>query len=136
MRRITGGQGLVLAVVPGRGAMLLVLVFLYEALPEELVFRGYLQRNLHTELPAGQAVVVQGVLFIALRLPRRGRPVALPALRRRGRGLRGGGGGRVRRARARRAAVPRRLDVSGPAAPRRARLVRHRAVAPGRRPGA
>ncbi|MFF0729611.1 CPBP family intramembrane glutamic endopeptidase [Streptomyces sp. NPDC004134] len=52
------------AEVAGVAAMLVVLVFLYEALPEELVFRGYLQRNLHTELPAGQAVAVQGVLFM------------------------------------------------------------------------
>lgn len=43
--------------------MLVLLVFLYEALPEELVFRGYVQRNLLTALPAGQAVVIQAVLF-------------------------------------------------------------------------
>ncbi|MEU5906814.1 type II CAAX endopeptidase family protein [Micromonospora sp. NPDC047527] len=44
-------------------ALLVVLVFLYEALPEELVFRGYLQRNLATRLPVWQAVVGQAVLF-------------------------------------------------------------------------
>ncbi|MET8311880.1 MULTISPECIES: CPBP family intramembrane glutamic endopeptidase [unclassified Micromonospora] len=44
-------------------ALLVVLVFLYEALPEELVFRGYLQRNLATRLPAWQAVIGQAVLF-------------------------------------------------------------------------
>ncbi|WP_407561383.1 CPBP family intramembrane glutamic endopeptidase [Streptomyces sp. 184] len=51
------------AEVAGVAAMLVVLVFLYEALPEELVFRGYVQRNLLTALPAGRAVVVQAVLF-------------------------------------------------------------------------
>ncbi|MEV4659412.1 CPBP family intramembrane glutamic endopeptidase [Micromonospora sp. NPDC049301] len=44
-------------------ALLVVLVFLYEALPEELVFRGYLHRNLATRLPAWQAVIGQAVLF-------------------------------------------------------------------------
>ncbi|PWR05178.1 hypothetical protein DKT68_28275 [Micromonospora acroterricola] len=44
-------------------ALLVVLVFLYEALPEELVFRGYLHRNLATRLPAWQAVVGQAALF-------------------------------------------------------------------------
>ncbi|MER5319249.1 CPBP family intramembrane glutamic endopeptidase [Streptosporangium roseum] len=44
-------------------ALLVVLVFLYEALPEELVFRGYLQRNLATMLPAWQAVAGQAALF-------------------------------------------------------------------------
>lgn len=44
-------------------ALLVVLVVLYEALPEELVFRGYLQRNLVTVLPAWQAVIGQAALF-------------------------------------------------------------------------
>ncbi|MDP9847041.1 CPBP family intramembrane glutamic endopeptidase [Streptosporangium lutulentum] len=44
-------------------ALLVVLVFLYEALPEELVFRGYLQRNLVTALPAWQTVIAQAALF-------------------------------------------------------------------------
>lgn len=51
------------AEVAGVAAMLVVLVFLYEALPEELVFRGYVQGNLLTALPAGQTVVLQAVLF-------------------------------------------------------------------------
>ncbi|MEK8105167.1 CPBP family intramembrane glutamic endopeptidase [Micromonospora sp. M12] len=34
-----------------------------EALPEELIFRGYLQRNLVTRLPVWQALVGQAVLF-------------------------------------------------------------------------
>ncbi|MFD6682597.1 CPBP family intramembrane glutamic endopeptidase [Micromonospora parva] len=44
-------------------ALLVVLVFLKEALPEELIFRGYLQHNLATRLPAWQAVLGQAVLF-------------------------------------------------------------------------
>lgn len=40
-----------------------VLVFLYEALPEELIFRGYFYRNLAGSLPRWQAVVVQAALF-------------------------------------------------------------------------
>ncbi|WP_433270333.1 lysostaphin resistance A-like protein [Micromonospora vinacea] len=47
----------------GVAALLVALVFLYEALPEELVFRGYLQRNLATRLPAWQAVLGQALLF-------------------------------------------------------------------------
>lgn len=43
--------------------LLLVLVFLGEALPEELVFRGYLYRNLAQVLPVWAAVVVQAGLF-------------------------------------------------------------------------
>ena len=42
---------------------LLVLVLLYEALPEELVFRGYLYRNLATALPRWAAVLAQAALF-------------------------------------------------------------------------
>ncbi|WP_250034840.1 CPBP family intramembrane glutamic endopeptidase [Paractinoplanes maris] len=42
---------------------LLVLVFLYEALPEELIFRGYLFRNLATALPTWAVVLVQAALF-------------------------------------------------------------------------
>ncbi|MGW5560098.1 CPBP family intramembrane glutamic endopeptidase [Micromonospora sp. NPDC003944] len=44
-------------------ALLVVLVFLKEALPEELVFRGYLQHHLAARLTAWQAVVGQAVLF-------------------------------------------------------------------------
>lgn len=42
---------------------LIVLVFLYEALPEELVFRGYLFRNLAAAVPVWAVVLVQAVLF-------------------------------------------------------------------------
>ena len=42
---------------------LIVLVFLYEALPEELVFRGYLFRNLAAAMPTWAVVLVQAVLF-------------------------------------------------------------------------
>lgn len=42
---------------------LVVLVLLYEALPEELIFRGYLFRNLATALPAWAVVLVQALLF-------------------------------------------------------------------------
>lgn len=42
---------------------LAVLVFLYEALPEELVFRGYLYRNLSVSFPRWSAVGGQAVLF-------------------------------------------------------------------------
>lgn len=42
---------------------LAVLVFLYEALPEELAFRGYLYRNLSASFPRWSAVGGQAVLF-------------------------------------------------------------------------
>lgn len=42
---------------------LAALVFFYEALPEEFVFRGYLYRNLATALPVWAAVLVQAGLF-------------------------------------------------------------------------
>jgi len=41
------------------------LVFLFEALPEELIFRGYLYRNLADRFPRWVAVVGQAVLFTA-----------------------------------------------------------------------
>ena len=44
-------------------AALTVLVLLYEALPEELIFRGHLFRNLNTAMSAWLAVVVQAILF-------------------------------------------------------------------------
>lgn len=47
----------------GSVLFLAVLVLLYEALPEELVFRGYLYRNLTTALPRWAAVLGQAVLF-------------------------------------------------------------------------
>ena len=43
--------------------LLIVLVFLLEALPEELAFRGYLQTNLGKLLAPWLAVAVQAVLF-------------------------------------------------------------------------
>lgn len=49
----------ILAFVP----LLVVLVFLYEALPEELAFRGYMQTNLATRLSYWTTIIVQAVLF-------------------------------------------------------------------------
>jgi membrane protease YdiL (CAAX protease family) len=49
----------ILAFVP----LLIVLVFLLEALPEELAFRGYLQTNLGKLLQPWLAVIVQALLF-------------------------------------------------------------------------
>ncbi|WP_017544071.1 CPBP family intramembrane glutamic endopeptidase [Nocardiopsis prasina] len=43
--------------------LLTVLVLLYEALPEELIFRGYLFRNLNTAMSAWLAVFAQAALF-------------------------------------------------------------------------
>lgn len=46
------------------GLLLLpVLVLLFEAVPEELIFRGYLFRNLNTAMGAWLAVGIQAVLF-------------------------------------------------------------------------
>ncbi|MCY1139431.1 type II CAAX endopeptidase family protein [Actinoplanes sp. Pm04-4] len=42
---------------------LVVLVFLYEALPEEFIFRGYIFRNLAAVLPTWAVVFVQALLF-------------------------------------------------------------------------
>lgn len=44
-------------------AGLVVLVFLYEALPEELIFRGYFYRNLAEAMPRRWAVLGQALLF-------------------------------------------------------------------------
>lgn len=44
-------------------AALTLLVLLYEALPEELIFRGYVFRNLNTAMSAWAVVVGQAVLF-------------------------------------------------------------------------
>ncbi|MGW5363215.1 CPBP family intramembrane glutamic endopeptidase [Actinopolymorpha pittospori] len=57
------GLGASVGEVLQTAALLVVLVFLYEALPEELVFRGYLQRNLVTRMQPWQAVVAQAALF-------------------------------------------------------------------------
>jgi membrane protease YdiL (CAAX protease family) len=53
---------------PGTGILLLILylpllVFLYEALPEELVFRGYFYRNLSERFARWTAVLAQATLF-------------------------------------------------------------------------
>lgn len=44
-------------------AMLVVLVSAFEAFPEELIMRGYIQRNLTAAMPPWLAVVVQTFLF-------------------------------------------------------------------------
>lgn len=56
---VTAPAGEVLLVAAG----LLLLVLLYEALPEELAFRGYLYRNLAASLAPWLAMVTQAVLF-------------------------------------------------------------------------
>lgn len=45
-------------------ALRFVLVLVYEALPEELLFRGYLYHNLATVVPRWLAVVGQAALFV------------------------------------------------------------------------
>ncbi len=49
--------------IAGWATLLIVLVFFFEAWPEELIFRGYLQRNLTTVLKPWMAAIVQAVLF-------------------------------------------------------------------------
>ncbi|GAA1988496.1 type II CAAX endopeptidase family protein [Isoptericola halotolerans] len=51
------------ATIVGWAALRVVLVFFFEALPEELIFRGHLQRNLTTAMPPWVAAIVQAVLF-------------------------------------------------------------------------
>lgn len=46
------------------GVVLFFLVFIYEALPEELIFRGYFYRNLADEMPRWLAVLGQAILFV------------------------------------------------------------------------
>jgi membrane protease YdiL (CAAX protease family) len=53
-----------LAVV-GQGFVLLLLVLLYEAVPEELIFRGYFFRVLAERLPVWATVIGQALLFTA-----------------------------------------------------------------------
>jgi membrane protease YdiL (CAAX protease family) len=53
------------ATILGWAALLIVLVFFFEALPEELIFRGYFQRNLSTVMAPWIAALVQAVLFTA-----------------------------------------------------------------------
>ena len=75
---VTAGLGLTLTLAlgwariavstPDAGIVLLalylpLLVFFYEALPEELIFRGYFYRNLATRYALWLAVVLQAVLF-------------------------------------------------------------------------
>ena len=75
---VAAGLGLVVTVVlgwtrislgtPSVGILLLflylpVLVFLYEALPEELIFRGYLYRNLSARYARWVSVLAQATLF-------------------------------------------------------------------------
>ncbi|WP_116246204.1 CPBP family intramembrane glutamic endopeptidase [Nocardiopsis sp. FIRDI 009] len=43
--------------------LLAALVLVFEAVPEELIFRGYLYRNLNAAMPAWLAVLAQAVLF-------------------------------------------------------------------------
>lgn len=52
-------RGEILAFIP----LLVLLVFIYEALPEELAFRGYMQVNLETRLGYWGAIFVQAALF-------------------------------------------------------------------------
>ena len=75
---VAAGLGLVVTVVlgwtrislgtPSVGILLLflylpVLVFLYESLPEELIFRGYLYRNLSARYARWVSVLAQATLF-------------------------------------------------------------------------
>ncbi|WP_017572450.1 CPBP family intramembrane glutamic endopeptidase [Nocardiopsis halotolerans] len=57
-------------------AVLVVLVLLFEAVPEELIFRGYLFRNLNTVMSGWLAVLAQAALFtvfgLALWIPEAG----------------------------------------------------------------
>lgn len=57
--------GTALLEIAGAVLLLTVLVFVYEALPEELIFRGYIYSNLTTALAPGLAVLIQALLFAA-----------------------------------------------------------------------
>lgn len=48
--------------------VLVILVFMFEALPEELIFRGYFYRNLNNSLSKWRAVLTQSVLFVLFAL--------------------------------------------------------------------
>jgi len=48
--------------------VLMILVFLYEALPEELIFRGYFYRNLSSSFSKLNAVFIQSGLFVLFAL--------------------------------------------------------------------
>jgi len=56
---VTSGVGELVA----KAALVLVLVLLYEAIPEELIFRGYLFTVLRERLPAWLTVIAQAALF-------------------------------------------------------------------------
>ena len=51
--------------VVGQGLLVLVLVVLYEAVPEELIFRGYLFRVLAERLSGWLTILVQALMFCA-----------------------------------------------------------------------
>lgn len=51
--------------VAGQAVVLLLLVILYEAVPEELIFRGYLFRVLSERLPGWAVIVGQAAMFCA-----------------------------------------------------------------------
>jgi membrane protease YdiL (CAAX protease family) len=51
--------------VLGQGLLVLALVILYEAVPEELIFRGYLFQVLAERLPSWATVLIQAALFCA-----------------------------------------------------------------------
>src|SRR5690625_421572 len=48
--------------------VLMILVFFYEALPEELIFRGYFYRNLNSSFTKMNAVFIQSGLFVLFAL--------------------------------------------------------------------
>jgi membrane protease YdiL (CAAX protease family) len=52
-------------VVIGQGLTVFALVVLYEAVPEEFIFRGYLFRVLAERMPGWATIVTQAVLFCA-----------------------------------------------------------------------
>lgn len=51
--------------VAGQGIIVLALVILYEAVPEELIFRGYLFRVLAEHFPAWLTILAQALMFCA-----------------------------------------------------------------------
>lgn len=57
-----------IAEVIGAVALLIALVFVHEALPEELIFRGYILRNLSAVVAVSTAILIQALLFCAFGL--------------------------------------------------------------------
>ncbi len=49
----------------GAALLLVALVLVYEAFPEELIFRGYIHRNLSTTMAPWRAILVQALIFAA-----------------------------------------------------------------------